>query len=275
MPCQMHVWVCLKHVWNCDNCLDIFKDWSLPQCAGLVWSARCAVDSILWHLDWQPNTAINSHNLFFSLYFKSIRNLFELFSSQWNNLVRIVTCWLTAKHKITLEILFLSYASSTSLHPRQRASEWVSGQTFKVALLRGLRACLIVSGSRWQRDSDTWTITGGGHCNGNASCPDANCNGNCCPNASWCHCKLEGECKCPNADCTQLSKCSFWTRVAPLEGASPPPIISSLFTLSRLKSASLVQSGLSAVPIPLHCNGPLSTTQLVQVFFFHISHLSV
>ena len=49
------------------------------------------------------------------------------------------------------------------------------------------------------------------------------------------------------------------------------PIISTLFTLSRLKSARLVQSGLSAsTPNPWHCNGPFSTLQFVTQMYFCI-----
>ena len=120
----------------------------------------------------------------------------------------------------------------------------------------------------------TCSTIGGSYCKGNESCPSANCKGNCCPHASWCH--LQRECKCPNADC----KCSF---SGGLDGGlddesctvsrSLPssPIISTLFTLSRLKSARLVQSGLSAsTPNPWHCNGPLSTLQFVTQMYFCI-----
>ena len=111
---------------------------------------------------------------------------------------------------------------------------------------------------------------GGSYCKGNASCPSANCKGNCCPHASWCH--LQGECKCPNADC----KCSFSGGLddesCTVSRSLPSsPIISTLFTLSRLKSARLVQSGLSAsTPNPWHCNGPFSTLQFVTQMYFCI-----
>ena len=83
---------------------------------------------------------------------------------------------------------------------------------------------------------------------GSASRLNANCKGNCCPDASWCH--LQGECKCPNADC----KCWFsggLDGVAPLVGASPPPLswLSSLCQGSNLPALSKVAS-VHPVPIP-------------------------